>query len=296
MADDLSVAFDTVEARSIATAVAVCDRIAVRDYVRSVEIGAFQSERDVEQRIRFNVVLEVAPHDGAVADDVDQVLSYDTITEAIEAELSAGRLNLLETLAELIAGRILRHGQARRVFVRIEKLDRIPGTLGVEIERSRADDAEAAIAAEVVPRMVLLPNDIIAGDDLAAWIDRLINPERPSILCVEPCAGAPGSEDPAADRRLQLLAMDQSAWVLAGRDRRCVVADNRTELDWALKNGQLSVWAPSRLVLDAVEGPASISAQDLAVWLGAAFGAGGFTVCGRGHDARFDVAATPEAL
>ena len=56
MADDLSVAFDTVEARSIATAVAVCDRIAVRDYVRSVEIGAFQSERDVEQRIRFNVV------------------------------------------------------------------------------------------------------------------------------------------------------------------------------------------------------------------------------------------------
>ena len=77
------------------------------------------------------------PTDAAATDDVDQVLSYDTITEAIEYQLHVERLNLLETLAERIAAQILTHAQALRAFVRIEKLDRIPGSLGVEIVRTR---------------------------------------------------------------------------------------------------------------------------------------------------------------
>jgi dihydroneopterin aldolase len=56
-------------------------------------------------------------------------------------------------------------------------------------------------------------------------------------------------------RRVDLLALEQNAWVLAGRDDRCVVVNTRTELDWAMKNGQISVWAPSKIVLDAVDGP-----------------------------------------
>ena len=106
-----------------------------------VEIGAFRSERGVTQRIRFNVVLEVSHHTAAEDDDVDKVISYDTITEAIEHELAAERINLLETLAERVAARCLADPRAVRVFVRIEKLDRIPGTLGVEIVRSRLGDA-----------------------------------------------------------------------------------------------------------------------------------------------------------
>jgi dihydroneopterin aldolase len=33
------------------------------------------------------------------------------------------------------------------------------------------------------------------------------------------------------------------------------VVATRTELDWAMKNGQVCIWAPSKIVLDAVEGP-----------------------------------------
>jgi len=33
------------------------------------------------------------------------------------------------------------------------------------------------------------------------------------------------------------------------------VVDSRTELDWGLKNDQVSVWAPSRIVLDATDAP-----------------------------------------
>jgi len=99
----------------------------VRDYVRDVEIGAFQAERGVTQRLKFNVVLEVAHHNASAIDDVDQVISYDTITDAIDAELATERMNLLETLAEHVAERCLEDRRAIRVFVRIENSARSSG-------------------------------------------------------------------------------------------------------------------------------------------------------------------------
>nr|MBA3325666.1 dihydroneopterin aldolase [Paracoccaceae bacterium] len=136
--DETAMAFETPDVRAAATAAsAPVDRISVRDYTRDVEIGAFRSERGVTQRVRFNVVLEVAHHTAARDDDVDKVLSYETIVEAIEAALAAERLNLLETLAERVAAFCLADPRAVRVFVRVEKLDRIPGALGVEIARAR---------------------------------------------------------------------------------------------------------------------------------------------------------------
>ena len=70
-----------------------------------------------------------------------------------------------------------------------------------------------------------------------------------------------------AQRRIDLLAIEQNAWVLAGRDKRCVVVNTRTELDWAMKNDQISVWAPSKIVLDAVDGPSADPRQALALVL-----------------------------
>ena len=76
-------------------------------------------------------------------------------------------------------------------------------------------------------------------------------------------------------RRVDLLALEQNAWVLAGRDPRCVVVGTRTELDWGLRNGQLSVWAPSKMILDATHPPeASPDApMALAAWFAGEMGA-----------------------
>ena len=46
-----------------------------------------------------------------------------------------------------------------------------------------------------------------------------------------------------------------------------MVVATRTEIDWAIKHGQMIVWAPSKLVLDAVDGPQSREAVALALWL-----------------------------
>ncbi|SES32418.1 dihydroneopterin aldolase [Tranquillimonas rosea] len=263
MTSELRLAFAHPEERARATQPGdPHDRISLRDHVVEVEIGAFQPERGKTQRVRFNVVVDVRPHDAARDDDVDKILSYDTITDAIEAELSAERLNLLETLAERVAERILLAPLALRCFVRIEKLDRGPGALGVEIARSSEGMPRLAeeIGADDAPHplVVFLSNDAIASDRLSAWLDALESDGRPVIFAVGPAdVPAPQSGAAAAQRRIDLLAIEQNAWVLAGRDRRCVVVETRTEFDWAMRHGRITVWAPSKLVLDAVEPPSA---------------------------------------
>ena len=107
MTSEIRLAFAHPSERSQATSSVPLDRISLRDHIVDVEIGAFQAERGVTQRICFNVVVEVQPLSGPIDDDVDRILSYDRVTEAIALELADERLNLLETLAERVAERIL---------------------------------------------------------------------------------------------------------------------------------------------------------------------------------------------
>ncbi len=277
MSTDIRLAFAHPEERAQASASAdPRDRISLRDHVVNAEIGAFQAERGATQRLRFNVVVEVRPHPEPLCDDVDRILSYDRITEAIAAELAEERLNLLETLAERVAERILLEPQAMRAFVRVEKLDRGSGALGVEIARARAQaplraiDHHTGAEAALHPIVVHLSNAAIADPGLAARLDALEARGRPIVLSVGmPDARAPAAGANAAQRRIDLLAIEQNAWVLAGRDPRCVVVESRTEIDWAMRQGQMIVWAPSKLVLDAVDGPKTSprDAVALSLWL-----------------------------
>ncbi len=260
MANEIRLAFAHPSERADATAPdGPLDRISLRDHIVEVEIGAFQAERGTTQRLCFNVVVEVRPLTHPIEDDVDRILSYDRVTEAIAAELAAERLNLLETLAERIAERILAEPQAVRTFVRIEKLDRGPGALGVEIVRA-VDGLETKPATHTDtiphPHIVFLSNQAIHSPNLAAWLDQLEARHEPVILCVgHPSEQGPKTGHKMTQRRVDLLAIEQNAWVLAGRDDRCVVVNTRTELDWSMKHDQISVWAPSKIVLDAVDGP-----------------------------------------
>ena len=267
-----STVFDNLEVRAkTAPTNSSLDRISIRDYIKEVEIGAFQVERNLIQRVKFNVVVEVAPGSSSSSDDVDDILSYDMIIEAIDDQLNFERLNLLETLAERVSDQILSHKQAVRVFTRIEKLDRIPGSLGVEIVRDRKNSIkEKAIENSYSePLIVYISNEIIQSNDLNRWLDVIIKNDKPSILCVEALEFE--NQVPLelnSLHRIELLSIEQSAWRLAGMDSRCVVVDTRTELDWSLKNNELSVWAPSKMILDSVNKP-SLNANplDLAIWL-----------------------------
>ena len=223
MTSDIRLAFAHPEERAEASATAdPRDRISLRDHVVEVEIGAFQQERGTRQRVRFDVVVEVRPHPAPLHDDVDRILSYDRITEAIAAELASERLNLLETLAERIAERILAEAQAMRVFVRIEKLDRGPGALGVEIVRSRAaaplHESGGPDGAALHPVVVFLDTPAILAADLSVRLDALQASGLPVVLTVGlPTAARPATGHRPTQRRIIMAALPARRAALLGR-------------------------------------------------------------------------------
>ena len=277
--DEIKQAFAHPLERARATAQDVpLDRISLRDHIVSVEIGAFQAERDMTQRISFNIVVEVRHSAADLGDDVDLILSYDRVTEAIDVELAAERLNLLETLAERVADRILREPQAQRVFVRIEKLDRGGGALGVEIVRSGegVKTKQEQSVTTLNARVVALGNEALAAPHLSGWVDQLLAMDAPLVVCV------PALEpthlrgmNPVAQAQIDLLEIEQRAWAFASEDSRFAVVGTRTELDWATKNAQPCVWAPSKFVMDAVQSPRALinAPSELANWLAEQIGA-----------------------
>ena len=223
------------------------DRIHLRDYVIPAEIGAFQSERGREQRLRFTIEAELARSVIGADDQVDRILSYDVLTAAVQGGLADRRYDLLETLAERIAAQILDHPMAAQVSVTIEKLDRGPGALGVTLVRRQG---RIAAAAETVQPQVMF------------WgRDGSVPPGPVAIMPDAPGLPVPTGGDA---RRIALLAMDQAAWALAGR-LGLGVADSRTELDWAAANGLAVVWAPSRMIADTPNVPAD--PHELTFWL-----------------------------
>ena len=265
-----SIVFDKLEIRAKSEqSNPALDRISIRDYIKEVEIGAFQVERDLTQRLKFNVVVEVSASSSSSSDDVDDILSYDMIIEAIDEQLNFERLNLLETLADRVSEQILSHQQAIRVFIRIEKLDRIPGSLGVEIVRDRKNSKHDKDKSIITPSIVFIPNEIIQSNDLKDWLDAIAQYKKPTIICVENLfIPQKISLEIVSNHRIKLLAIEQAAWDLAGKDNRCVVVDTWTELDWSMKNNEVTVWAPSKMILDAVNKPSLKSEPlDLAIWL-----------------------------
>ena len=263
MTDDTSDAFAHPQRRAAATAAAPRDRILLDDHVVEVEIGAFRAERGATQRLAFDIVAELRPAPPA-GDDVDRILSYDRLTEAVADSLAHERLDLLETLAERIADRILAEPQAERVFVRIRKLDRGPGARGVEIVRSGPSSTQPGAA----PRPVVALISAAAAAAPEAWRTALLSEPGPLILCVEAEAAdkAPVA-DPAIAARIELLALDQAAWRLAAALPEVEVRDNRTEIDWAQRKGAASLWAPARMAVAAIEGPSGTGGADLAAWI-----------------------------
>ncbi|MCH8183252.1 MAG: dihydroneopterin aldolase, partial [Proteobacteria bacterium] len=70
---------------------------------------------------------------------LENVVDYETIVQGVKTIVAAGHINLVETLAERVAGLCLSDARVEAARVRIEKLNVLPeaASVGVEIERVR---------------------------------------------------------------------------------------------------------------------------------------------------------------
>ena len=114
------------------------DRIFIRDLVLPARVGIFDHERGRTQSVRFAVIVDVLPPTEEPG-RIEDTLSYDLISDAVREIVAAGHVDLVETLAERIAARVLEHPLALQATVRVEKLEIIAGgAVGVEIARRPA--------------------------------------------------------------------------------------------------------------------------------------------------------------
>ena len=89
-----------------------------------------------KQRVLFNIEASVR-RASAHADDMRAIFSYDVILDAIRLVVGRGHIDFIETIAEDVAAIVLKHPRVASVRVRVEKLDLVPGSVGVEIRRDR---------------------------------------------------------------------------------------------------------------------------------------------------------------
>jgi dihydroneopterin aldolase len=102
--------------------------------------GVHEEERRLGQRFIVSVTLFGDTRPAATLDDLAQTPDYAAVYAIVEKIVTGEPCRLVETLAERIAGHVLREcGQAMRVRVRVDKPGApIAGTfasVGVEIER-----------------------------------------------------------------------------------------------------------------------------------------------------------------
>ena len=116
-------------------------RVFVRDLILNCAIGIHAHEQNAPQRVRINLELIVCEDERNLLDRIENVVDYETIVDGVRAITEESHINLVETLAERIAGLCLIDSRVARVCVSVDKLDIYAEaqSVGVEIERARSD-------------------------------------------------------------------------------------------------------------------------------------------------------------
>ncbi|MBO6505577.1 MAG: dihydroneopterin aldolase [Kordiimonadaceae bacterium] len=111
----------------------------VRDYETDAEIGVWSHEKGDTQKVRISVDLSVLEGQDHHQDQIENVVCYNEIVLGIQRIISAGHIQLVETLAEKIAAMSLENAQVIKARVKVEKLEAVKeaASVGVEIERHR---------------------------------------------------------------------------------------------------------------------------------------------------------------
>jgi len=113
-------------------------RILMSDLTLPCRIGVTEAERAEQQRLRFNLRLEIRP-DPPREDTIAEVVDYGRLVARIRNVCAAVEFRLLESLSERIAQACFLDDRVIGARVRIEKLDRYPdvGGIGSEFEYRR---------------------------------------------------------------------------------------------------------------------------------------------------------------
>lgn len=115
------------------------DIIYLRDLRVDCVIGIWEWERQVTQRIVFDLCLAVDVTKAAQHDRIEDSVNYKTVAKRIMAFVGASRFSLVETLAEQCASLLLAEFPVPWLWMRVNKQGAIRGAtdVGIILERGK---------------------------------------------------------------------------------------------------------------------------------------------------------------
>jgi dihydroneopterin aldolase len=115
------------------------DKIFLTALSTEAVIGIFDWERDIKQRIEIDLELSLDLAAAAKSDSIADTLNYKSVAKRVLAFVEESHFQLVETLAERIAGLVLAEFPVLQVRVTVHKPGAIRNSrdVGVIIERSR---------------------------------------------------------------------------------------------------------------------------------------------------------------
>ncbi len=113
------------------------DKVFIHGLELEATIGVYEWERDIIQNLVVDLEMGTDVHPAAQSDDLTLSLDYYVISENIKRWVSESRYQLIESLAEDLANRLLETFKIPWLRLRLHKPGAVPNarSVGVEIER-----------------------------------------------------------------------------------------------------------------------------------------------------------------
>ncbi len=118
------------------------DIIFLHDLRVETVIGIWEWERKIRQTVAIDLEMSADIRKAAASDSVDDTLNYKAVAKRLQEFVADSSFQLVETLAEKIAGIVLDEFNVAWVRVRVNKPGAIRGAkdVGVLIERGERPD------------------------------------------------------------------------------------------------------------------------------------------------------------
>ncbi|MCP5093311.1 MAG: dihydroneopterin aldolase [Gammaproteobacteria bacterium] len=118
------------------------DKILLNELKVETVIGIWEWERKIRQTVVIDLEMSADIAKAAETDDVEDTLNYKSVAKRVQAFVADSSFQLVETLAERIAGIIREEFDVEWVKVRVNKPGAIRGSrdVGILIERGQRPD------------------------------------------------------------------------------------------------------------------------------------------------------------
>lgn len=115
------------------------DKIFVNDLRVRTIVGIWEWERRLPQIVSIDLEMGADIRRAAARDNIDATLDYKRVAKRVSAFVAESRFQLVETMAERIAGLVLDEFSVPTVKVTVRKPFAVRGSrdVGISIERSR---------------------------------------------------------------------------------------------------------------------------------------------------------------